>query len=188
MLRRLLVDDASAEIRPLSVIFLALLFCPVSLSAQSEKTPGPISTDRPSASAAPGVVPRLALQFELGYEIARTESQEVSVDTRSFPGLLARFGVLETLEARLTMNGWSFTDAATGDESGFKDMGLGAKWAIAPGNGAWRQTSLLAEFTLPVGEPGFTGDFSNPRFLGLFTNQLNERLSLTYTSELPLSG
>jgi hypothetical protein len=76
------------------------------------------------------------------------------VPAQGFPGLLVRFGLLEKLEARLTMSGWSFEDAATGDESGFNDMGLGAKWAIASENGAWPQSSLLAEVNLPVGDPG----------------------------------
>jgi hypothetical protein len=169
-----------AEVTPLTVLLVALFFYPASLWAQSEKTPGPISTDRPSASAGPGVVPRFALQFEMGYGFGRSESQDVSIDTQGFPGLLLRFGVLETLEARLTMNGWSFKDAATGDESGFNDIGVGAKWAIVSENGPLPETSLLVEVNLPVGDPGFTDDFSNPKFLGLFTNQLSEELSLTY--------
>ena len=139
-----------------------------------------ISTDRPSESAGPGVVPRWALQFEMGYKRSRAETDDLTIDTQEFPDLLVRFGVLETLEARLTMNGWSFKDAATGREDGFNDVSLGAKWALSREKGLFPQTAFLAEVKVPVGDPGFTDDFTNPKFLMLFTNTLTERLSLTY--------
>lgn len=160
---------------------LAFSFLESPLRGQEQETTVPISTDRPSESAGPGVVPPWALQFEMGYKLSRAESQDVPIDTQEVPDLLLRFGLLETLEARLTMNGWSFQDARSGGEHGFNDVTLGAKWAFARvENGPLPQTAILAEVTLPVGDPGFTDDFVNPKVLMLFTNTLSERMSLTY--------
>ena len=160
---------------------LAFSFLASPLLGQEQETAVPISTDRPSESAGPGVVPPLALQFEMGYKRSRAESQDVLIDTQEVPELLVRVGLLETLEARFTMNGWSFQDARSGRENGFNDVSLGAKWAFAPvEHGPLPQAALLAEVKLPVGDPGFTDDFVNSKFLMLFTNTLTDRVSLTY--------
>ena len=118
---------------------------------------------------------------ESGYKLSRATSDSIDIETHEFPDLLLRFGVLETIEARFTMNGWSFKNAITGTEDGFNDVSVGAKWSfVHQERGALPQASLLAEVTLPVGDPGFTDDFSNPKFLMLFSNNLSEQLSLTY--------
>ena len=149
----------------------------------------PISTDRPSESAGPGVVPSGLLQVEMGYRFSREEDpQGQRIGTQQVPDLLLRFGVLDKLEVRLTMSDWSFQDTASGDTTGFNDLSLGAKWAFAQGRGLRPATSLLADVSLPVGADAFTNDAIAPKILLLFTSTLSDRVSLTYNAGASIAG
>lgn len=140
----------------------------------------PISTDRPSESAGPSVVPRHAFQIELGYKLARSGDYDASVDTQTLPDLLARFGAFDVLEARFSANGWSFRNTVSGLGDGFNDVSLGVKWAMAPEReGPMPALSLLAEVSLPVGDTGFTGEFINPKLVLLLQRSLGSETSVT---------
>ena len=165
-----------------------LLTVPVPLLAQSSESPAspeptPIVTDRPSESAGPTVVPRRALQVEMGYKFSRVMTEDRRTDTHELPDLLLRFGVVRRLEARVTATGYGFKyqdpDGSREKQAGFNDVSVGVKWALTEEGARRPALSLLADVSLPVGDTDFTDDYVNPKFLLLFTNTLTERLSLT---------
>ena len=170
---------------PVLLLSGVLLAGPAVLFAQNSEesaatAPGPIVTDRPTDSAAPELVPRHTLQLELGYKFTRLDTEGGRTDTQELPDLLARFGINERVEARLTATGWSFKDLETGDQDGFNDISLGAKIALAEERGNRPQMALLADVSVPVGGAGLTDDYVIPKVLLLATHTLTDRLALTW--------
>ena len=147
---------------------------------EAATVPGPIVTDRPTDSASPELVPPKTFQVELGYKFTRLDSRSGRTDTQEAPDLLARFGINETVEARLTATGWSFKNVETGKEDGFNDLSLGVKIALAGERGKRPKMALLADVSLPVGHPRFTDDYVIPKVLFLAAHTLTDRLGLTY--------
>jgi hypothetical protein len=165
---------------------LGVLFAstsPVAAESEAEQaasSPTPIVTDRPTDSASPELVPRHAWQFEMGYKFSRADGDSGRVDTQELPDLLIRFGINERIEARFVGTDWTLKDQATGKEDGLSDITLGAKFALAEERGRRPQMALLADVSLPVGGSGFSDDYVIPRVLFLATNNLTDRLGLTY--------
>jgi hypothetical protein len=140
----------------------------------------PIVTDRPTDSASPVLVPRHTLQIEAGYKFTRLDDESGRTDDQKFPDLLARFGISERVEVRLTATGWTFLDQTSGTENGFNDLSLGAKIALGDERGRRPQMALLADVSLPVGAVGFTDDYVIPKVLFLATHTLTDRVGLTW--------
>lgn len=140
----------------------------------------PISTDRPTASYSPALVPRRALQFEAGYTFSHLEANGEEVDSQRAPELLVRYGVGERVEVRLVLAGWTLEASDSGDEDGLNDVSLGAKFALAQERGGRPQLGLLVGVSLPVGHSDFTSDHVIPEVLLLATHTLSPRVGLTY--------
>ena len=83
---------------------------PMVAMAEEASTPpdDSIVTDRPTDSASPELVPRKTLQIEMGYKFSRLDSESGRTDTQEAPDLLARFGISDKVELRLTATGWTF--------------------------------------------------------------------------------
>jgi hypothetical protein len=153
---------------------------PVVSAQSSEETdtppPGPIVTDRPTHSASPVLVPPRTFQLEAGYKFSRNED----VDVQVLPDLLARYGINQAVEARLVAAGLNIKRSADGKTTGFSDISLGAKIALADESGARPQMALLVGASLPVGHSDFTSEYVIPKILFLGANSLSNRLGLTY--------
>ena len=175
-------------------MWTVLLAMPPSL-AQASVSPAsgqltPIVTDRPSESAGPTPVPRGVVQIETGYKFSRFLTDGKRTDTHELPDLLLRFGVVRGFEVRVTAIGYGFKNLDSDgrreepeqpiQKDGFHDVSVGVKWALTEEGARRPALSLLADVSVPVGDPGFTDDYVNPKLLLLFTNTLTERLSLTY--------
>lgn len=165
--------------RSVAVVTLALCLAPAWAAAQGSP-PGPIVTDRPTDSASPVLVPTKTLQVETGYTFNSLDTEPTKTETHQLPELLARFGISDRVEARLFAAGWSLEESSVDSDSGFKDVTLGAKIALAEERGRRPQLSLLADVSLPLGAAGFTDDEVIPRVLLLATHSLTDRLALTY--------
>jgi hypothetical protein len=139
-----------------------------------------IVTDRPTDGAAPELVPRLTLQLEMGYKFSRLDDNSGRRDTQVIPDFLARFGISDRIEARLTAAGWNFTSGTAGNKDGFTDVSLGTKIALTGEQGLRPQMALLADVSVPVGKAGFTDDYVIPKVLFLAAHTLTDRLALTY--------
>jgi len=154
---------------------------PAVASEDAPPTPDePLVTDRPTDSASPELVPPRTLQVEVGYRFTRLDDEAGRTDDHKFPDLLARFGISERVEARLTAAGWTFRDQTSGSQNGFNDVSLGAKIALAEERGARPQMALLADVSLPVGGVEFTDDYVIPKVLLLAAHRLSDRFALVY--------
>jgi hypothetical protein len=163
-----------------AILTATLLGGAAMVSADTAEEQGPLVTDRPTDSASPELVPRRTFQLELGYKFTRLDTDGGRTDTQELPDLLARFGISDRVEARLTATGWTFENTATGMDIGFTDISLGAKIALAEERGGCPQMALLADVSLPVGAVGFTDDYVIPKVLLLATHTLTRRLGLTW--------
>jgi hypothetical protein len=155
------------------------------VSAQSSETaetsaPRPIITDRPTDSTSPALVPRRTFQLEGGYKFSHIGNDSGSIDAQVLPDLLARYGINKRFEARLVAAGWTFESGADDKATGFNDVGLGAKIALADERGLRPQMALLVDVSLPVGHSDHTNDYVLPKVLFLGSNSLSDRLGLTY--------
>ncbi|MGB5814663.1 MAG: transporter [Thermoanaerobaculia bacterium] len=162
-----------------------LVATPPMVSAQTNETtdtppPGPIVTDRPTDSASPLLVPRHTFQLEAGYKFSRTGSDSGTIDAQVLPDLLARFGINKKVEARLVAAGWTFESGADDTETGFNDISLGAKIALADERDRRPQMALLVDVSLPVGHSDHTNEYVIPKVLFLGSNSLSDRIGLTY--------
>jgi len=168
----------------LGLLAVLVAISPV-VSAQSSEEidtppPGPIVTDRPTHSASPVLVPPQTFQFEAGYNFSRNEDGMDSTDAQVLPNLLARYGINHAVEARLVISSLNIKRSADGKTTGFSDLTLGAKIALADESGARPQMALLVGVNLPVGHSDFTSEYVIPKILFLGTNSLSNRLGLTY--------
>jgi len=172
----------SSRVARISVGLAVAAFLPISVAA-AQSVP-PIVTDRPTQSAATFVISPKVFQIEGGYRLIHAEDHAGAVtDAHRFPDALLRFGIVSRIEARLTVSGadiMSVTSADAIDRStGFNDIGLGAKFAVADEKGARPAFSILVDVTLPVGSEDFTCDCVSPKLLALFSSTLSDRWALT---------
>jgi hypothetical protein len=168
----------------LGLFAVLVAFSPVVSAQSSEETdtppPGPIVTDRPTHSASPVLVPPRTFQFEAGYKFSRNEDGSDSTDVQVLPDLLARYGINQAVEARLVISSLNIKRSVDGKTTGFSDISLGAKIALADESGARPQMALLVGASLPVGHSDFTSEYVIPKILFLGANSLSDRLGLTY--------
>jgi len=164
----------------LGLFAVLVAISPVVTAQSSEEMdtppPGSIVTDRPTHSASPVLVPPRTFQLEAGYKFSRNED----VDVQVLPDLLVRYGINQAVEARLVAAGLNFKRSADGKTTGFSDISLGAKIALADESGARPQMALLVGASLPVGHSDFTSEYVIPKILFLGANSLSDRLGLTY--------
>jgi len=172
--------ESASRARPWLCVTLtvAALLPAATAAAQTEN---PIVTDRPTQSAATFVISPGVFQIEGGYRFTRAEGDsDAATDAHLFPDALFRFGVVDWAEARLTVGGLGVTSATgTENSSGFNDIGLGAKFAVADEAGARPAISILVDVTVPVGSDELTGDFVSPKLLALLSRTLSDRWALT---------
>ena len=152
-------------------LVIVLLMASAAAYAQSNDEPdsadpGPIATDRPTSSFSPFVLPRGAFQFEAGYRFTSTERNSSTSDVQVFPDLLARYGVGRTFELRLGFDGWTRTDTATGNTTGFSDIAVSSKINLTDERGARPAMGLLIDVNLPVGDANVTSQHHAPLQFG----------------------
>lgn len=101
-----------------------------------------ITTDRPDLADSAGTVGAGKFQLESGLQ--RSTDPAGTDAVLSLP-LLLRVGIGDRLEARLSTEGPSLSDAG-GPVNGFQDLGLGAKWTFLTDEGKTLEAmGLLAE-------------------------------------------
>lgn len=177
--------------RPTRRVLVALALCGIlvttspTVSAQpgesaDSSSPGPMVTDRPTASASPLVIPRRTFQLEMGHKGSRTEGEPEALDAQVLPDLLARYGINRKIEVRLAAAGWTLESGPGERPIGISDISVGAKIALAEEKGRRPQMGFLVDVSLPVGHSDFTTDRVVPKFLFLGSNSLSDRLGLTY--------
>jgi hypothetical protein len=167
------------------VAFLYFGFASASASPQvSQATkPAPLVTDRPKESTSTNIVPRLTFQTETGYTFKRRDNAGTRIDIQVLPETLFRFGITKRLESRVMVTGWNLDSVRTAERQllleGFNDVSVGATFFLAEGKG-WRPAlGVLGEVSWPLGDPGFTDNYVNPKLLALMDFVLTDRIGFT---------
>ena len=144
----------------------------------------PLITDRPDQTESAYTVPRGLFQIEGGFSYGRGTEDGSDRVFQAFPEALLRFGVTDRFELRLGLPGLEVieTDATTGQsrERGVVDATAGFKTVIADERGAVPQTAFLGTLFFPTGDDGFSSERVDPAFRFLFSNVLNESVSIGY--------
>ncbi|MCC7014959.1 MAG: transporter [Planctomycetes bacterium] len=118
----------------------------------------PIASDRPGFLFAPTLVPRGALQLELGLPNVESSRSAHSELQRTTATAQARYGATAYLELRLAATPLALEreehGASTNNEHGSGDLELGFKLALPTSSPA----ALIASVRAPTGERPFTSD------------------------------
>jgi hypothetical protein len=153
----------------------------------SGSEPEEMETDRPSVGDAAKVVPKSALQVELGLQLEKDETNFISDKEYELPQALIRYGVLDFLELRLRgqltyhvveIQTRSIEPRLT--DTGLNGVMLGTKIQLLKNQGARPAVALQADFELPVGDETLKADNVQPKLRLNFRNDLNDALSLNY--------
>ena len=123
----------------------ALLLFGAMAHAQSEF---PITTDRPSFSDGPLIVPLGRINLEMGY----TYFEAAGTRTHTLPEVIFRLPLNPRFELRLV----NLTYGSTGDLQGLFDPQIGFKYKLADG------LALVATTTVPMGSDDFRVDDTQP--------------------------
>jgi hypothetical protein len=146
---------------------LALAACALPPAPRQEPSPADaqpssptISTDRPSFSDGTGLVPHGHFQLETGYTFTRRSDGGVETERHGAPEVLARYRLLDNLEARLLWGGYLFQETDTGgmddDDDGASDLALGIKVPIADQDGLLPTLAVGMNLQLGTGADAFS--------------------------------
>jgi hypothetical protein len=136
------------------------LALPLLVLVQAPAWAEPIQADRPGQSDPAYVVPKGTWQIELGGTFERTSGRVATWDA---PEPLLRYGVLESVELRLSADGWIGShERGSETENAGSDLELSTKVRL------WEQqrwlpaTSVLAGLSFPTGGRPVTSDGTDP--------------------------
>lgn len=132
-------------------------------AAKAQQSDLPISTDRPSFSDGPLIVPMGHWQIEGGYTYTRQSGE-------TFGELLIRYPVSQRIEMRISNLSFG---RFTGDP-GLLDPVIGAKWSIQSGTLKRPALTIVAQTTLPAGARPFRVDRSQPTAKFVWYQQTND--------------
>lgn len=147
-----------------------------------------METDRPSVGDAAKVVPKGALQFEVGLKYENDETNFTSDKEFELPQALVRYGVLDFLELRLraqvTHQVHDITARTIGDnrttDTGADKIMLGTKVQLYKKEGSRTAIALQADFQLPIGDATLQPENVQPKLRLNFRHDLSKALSLNY--------
>ena len=138
----------------------------------------PIVTDRPTQSAASTVLSKGNVLLEYGF----ISEKSGDISNVTFVNLLARVGLFNGVELRLTQNFQQLkNDLTDTKESGLSPLTIGTKVHLVEETGAVPQMSVIGQVTLASGkEEVFRPDEAIPEVRFNFSNTLSESFSLGY--------
>lgn len=138
------------------VTLLAVAVLGVAIQAQDGY---PISTDRPSFSDTPNIIPMGRWQLESGFTFNKVGSSELT----TYGEVLLRFPLSPNLEMRLSNLTYGRANAAGSGGSGWLDPVVGMKYKFHSGTaGKSPDLAVVAQSTLPWGARDFRTDASQP--------------------------
>jgi hypothetical protein len=168
--------------KPLSGLYLCcliVLILSVMLPGKAHAQEDKIDADRPDQSQGPGVVPRRMVQLEAGYFYQKRTQQ---IRTHAYPTALLRIGLLEGMELRIqgAVKDSVIDNGTERHIKGWGPLSVGTKVRLWEGSG-WRpEAALMAMVALPLASEVFKPDNPEPQFNLAFSNELSEKMDLTY--------
>jgi hypothetical protein len=165
---------------------LLLVLAVASSVAAPAQTPGNVdqefSADRPGFATPPTVLRRGVLQVEGGVTFSEDFDQDVRQRNVILGNPLIRAGVGRSVELRVSGDGFRRTRTGGGENhstaSGWSDVTLGAKIAVAHEGRILPAISLLPSISVPAGNSAFTSSTYDPSLAIAWLKTLPAGLSL----------
>lgn len=155
--------------RPATCLLLLGLGAACATSGQAPSNAGGtqlVSPNRPTFGDSPSLLPTGRAQFETGYTFAQRRGGGTEVTRQTAPELTARYGVGETVEARLLWGGmvWSQDDSGTagGDADGGGEAAAAVLTPLTSQHDCWPALTLELLSTLGVGDTTFSSGHAEP--------------------------
>jgi hypothetical protein len=130
------------------------------------------------------VVPHHFFQLETGILLSKDKPVEnVTVSTNNFATTLFRYGLVESIELRLSgafLQEQIQQKATTETKSGLEGVNLGAKFHLAEESGLSPQMGLIASIIIPVGDKYFTDDEFAPGVIFAAAHTVTDWSSISY--------
>jgi hypothetical protein len=138
----------------------------------------PLITDRPDFTESAFAVGRGTLQLEAG----TTYADFGSTTATTLGELLVRYGIGRKLELRLATLTYLWLDEPAGNDSGFIDSAIGAKWELHDGQGGGflgrTAAALIVASTFPSGNSEFRSTAWQPAAVLALSWDLSSSMSL----------
>jgi hypothetical protein len=153
------------------------------VSAQNEVVSS-IAADRPDKTESTYLVPKGAIQFELGSQYEYDNEDGVKVKTFENSAFLVRYGLGKQIELRLNIAHASQESEAGGTATrlaGMRPLSLGVKLPISEQDGIIPRTVFLGHIGLPYGKDEYSPERVVPSFLFVFSNDITDRFGLAYS-------
>lgn len=118
----------------------------------------PLVTDRPDFTESSEVVGRKNLQFETGFSYESEDEQGIV----TAPSSLARYGLNDRVELRLSTDGYVSTGHGVTKADGFADLEVGAKVRLLYADKAGIDVSIIPMVSLPTGQDEISAGHPDP--------------------------
>lgn len=135
---------------------------------------GDFSADRPGLSTDTAIIPVGCQQLEAGYQYSRDDA---AITTTTFPLLLYRAAINDSLELRAGWDGENLTHGQNTVERSTNDPSIGAKVRVRDRAGL--SISLLGQLSVPLGSAAATSGAVDPSVALLWKRTLSERTALS---------
>ncbi len=175
------------------IFVLSQIVITLDVIAQNDSI-APLSTDRPTFSIAPNVVPKRTFQIETGFLFEKESTDLDDIDNLYLGMTLLRYGLFQNFEIRLGGT-YRQMDIQPKDESpdstisGLGAVRVGLKFNITEEKGIIPNLGFVADMTLRhIGKDGFhpTYSYSTARFVA--ANTLSKNFLLGYNLGFAYNG
>jgi hypothetical protein len=143
----------------------------------------PLITDRPDQTESAAIVPRGAVQVELGgTHVFEGTGSGTSTRLVNLGGTLVRVGLFDPLELRVGLVGWQHVSDDLGTAQGFGDLNVGAKVGIREGAGLSPSIAVLGAVLVPIGAEAFRAAGVDPFVKVSVSHELGDAWGLGYNA------
>ena len=167
---------------PAAMVLALLLLVAGSASAQN-LSDQPISTDRPGIPFGTSIVPVGHLQLETGLPTFENDALAGGHSLLLSAPTYLRYGVSDSFEVQLAASPWNHLTTTQGGDShsvsGFGDMQVGVKFALAAGDGHAPAVALVGYVTVPSGDRDFSAGRSGYNLNAVAAWPLDQQTGLT---------
>lgn len=174
-----------------SLLFCLLSVC-ISAAYAQAPDPGPIATDRPSASDGPYIVPKGYLVIETGYQYQINSASSPTMALWQLPAATIRYPLSERFELRLGLEGdlqYEHGKRKTTRQMGLAPAGIGFKVALSENKGWMPKTAFLLNMAVPkAASRGFRATYMAPTLKLAMQNSFGESWTLDYNIGAAFDG
>jgi hypothetical protein len=165
------------------VLFLILSFL-ASFRAQAQTEKPEIVTDRPDQTEAPVLVPKGALQIEMGFVYEKDNEQDVNEINYTYNTTLIKYGINDNFELRFLTEYLGQKSAISEQYSssvrGLAPFAIGMKIKLADEKGFWPQAALLGHISTHTGSDELDTRYTAADFRLTFEHKVSKKIVIGY--------